>query len=169
MIELSKERIEQMLHEEAGKKEELVTILRGVYTRYMCMFEKYFADIDALNDDAIAGLREYHDETRSLVKYFYMDIPRDVCLGLREFEKKYIDKLLGSGWHEYLRDCYEDFKEYTCDEQLSEALMKAAFTKEALSDFYDVMDYIFRDDFGTESKHLKDIAGEISGFLFGKE
>lgn len=96
MVELSKERIEQILHEETMKKEELETILRGIYTRYMRLFEKYFADIDALNDDEIAELRKYHEETGSLVKYYYMDIPLDICIGLKEFENKYSVKLLGS-------------------------------------------------------------------------
>ena len=59
MVELSKERIDQILHEETTKKEELDTILRSIYTRYMHLFEKYFADIDALNDDRIAELRKY--------------------------------------------------------------------------------------------------------------
>ena len=67
MVELSNERVEQILHKETHKTEELKTILRGVYTRYMRLFEKYFADIDALNDDEIAGLKQYHEETRSLI------------------------------------------------------------------------------------------------------
>ena len=35
MVELSKKRIEEILNEETAKAEELPTILRGVYTRYM--------------------------------------------------------------------------------------------------------------------------------------
>ena len=50
MIELSKEKIEKILHEETVKTEELATILRSIYTRYMWMYEKYYSDIDALND-----------------------------------------------------------------------------------------------------------------------
>ena len=56
MIELNRERIEQMLHEETSKKEELETVLRCIYTRYMHLFENYFADLDALNDDKVAEL-----------------------------------------------------------------------------------------------------------------
>ena len=37
MIELSKERIAQILHEETVKKEDADTILRSIYTRYMCL------------------------------------------------------------------------------------------------------------------------------------
>ena len=111
MVELSKERIEQILHEETMKKEELETILRSIYTRYMRLYEKYFADIDALNDDEVAELRKYHEETRSLVRYYYMDIPLDICMGLKEFENKYSANLLGPEWHEYLFDSYEEFKE----------------------------------------------------------
>lgn len=44
MIELSHERIEQILHEETVKKEDLDTILRGIYFRYMRLYERYFAD-----------------------------------------------------------------------------------------------------------------------------
>ena len=44
MVELSNERIEQILHEETMKKEELETILRSIYTRYMRLYEKYFAE-----------------------------------------------------------------------------------------------------------------------------
>ena len=84
------------------KTEELTTILRAVYTRYMRVFEKYFADIDALNDEVIAELNQYQEETRSLVKYYYMDIPQDVCEELEKFDDKYGDKLLGPDWQKYL-------------------------------------------------------------------
>lgn len=40
MVGLSNERIEQILHEETAKKEELQTILRGIYTRYMRLYER---------------------------------------------------------------------------------------------------------------------------------
>ena len=63
MVELSNERMEQILHKETAKKEELTTILRGIYTRYMLLYEKYFADIDALNDDEVTALKNYHEET----------------------------------------------------------------------------------------------------------
>ena len=61
MVELSNERIGQILHEETTKKEESETILRGIYTRYMRLFEKYLADIDALNDEKIADFKKYHE------------------------------------------------------------------------------------------------------------
>ena len=53
----------------------MATLLRSIYTRYMRLFEGYFADIDALNDTKIAQFRKYHEETCSLVRYYYMDIP----------------------------------------------------------------------------------------------
>ena len=68
MLELSKERIAQILHEETVKKEDADTILRSVYSRYRQLYEKYLEDIDALNDDMIAEMRSYHEETRSLIK-----------------------------------------------------------------------------------------------------
>ena len=168
MVELSNERIEQILHEETTKKEETETILRSIYTRYMRLYEKYFADIEALNDDEIAGLKNHHEETRSLIKYFYMDIPQDICTGIKEFENKYSANLLGSEWHEYLFGSYEEFREKSRIKDKSEEYIKAEFTKQALSDFYDAMDYIFREGFGTDSQTAKSFVSGITGLLFGK-
>ena len=110
MVELRNERIQQMLREETPKTEEVKTILRCVYTRYMRLFEKYFADIDALNDDRIAELKQYFEETGSLVKYYYMDIPQDICEGLSMFDNAYIAELLGPNWHKYIFDSYKNFR-----------------------------------------------------------
>ncbi len=169
MVELSKVRIGQILHKETTKKEDLETILRSIYTRYMRLYEKYFADIDALNDDEIAELRKFHEETRSLVKYYYMDIPQDVCEGIKEFENKYSDCLLGAEWHEYLFDCYEDFREKSKSKNKGEETLKAEFAKQALADFYEAMDHVFREGFGTGSQTEKNVIGGITGLLFGKE
>ena len=166
MVELSKERIDQILHEETMKKEELETILRSIYTRYMRLYEKYFADIDALNNDKIAELRQYHEETKSLVRYYYMDIPLDICMGLREFENKYTVNLLGSEWHDYLFDIYEDFKE---NSRGKKEYLKAEFSKQSLAAFYEAMDYVFREGFGTGSQTAKKVVSGITGLLFGKE
>ena len=168
MVELSNERIEQILHEETMKKEESETILRSIYTRFMRLYEKYFADIDALNDDEINVLRNYHEETRSLIKYYYMDIPQDICTGIKEFENRYSANLLGSEWHEYLFGSYEEFREKSRIKDKSEEYIKAEFTKQALSDFYDAMDYIFREGFGTDSQTAKSFVSGITGLLFGK-
>ena len=169
MVELSNERIGQILHEETTKKEESETILRGIYTRYMRLFEKYLADIDALNDEKIAEFKKYHEETRSLIKYYYMDIPQDVCTGIREFENKYSSNLLGSEWHEYLFGSYEEFKEKIRDKDKSEESLKAEFSKQTLMAFYDAMDYVFRDGFGTGSQTAKKGLSSITGLLFKKE
>ena len=169
MVELSNERIEQILHEETAKKEELETILRCIYTRYMRLYERYFVDIEALNDDEIAALRKYHEETKSLVRYYYMDIPQDICTGLKEFENKYGDKLLGSEWHKYLLDSYEEFRGKSKSKNTNEASFKMEFSKQALSYFYDAMDYVFRDGFGTGSQTAKKVLNGITGLLFGKE
>ena len=56
MIELSNERVETILEEETPKTPELETLLRAIYTRYMRLYEKYFADIDKLNDKEIKKL-----------------------------------------------------------------------------------------------------------------
>ena len=169
MFELSVERVDQILHQETPKKEELATILRGIYTRYMRMYEKYFADIDALDDDVIADLKKHNEETKDLIKYYYMDIPQDVCTGIREFENKYSSNLLGSEWHEYLFGSYEEFKEKIRDKDKSEESLKAEFSKQTLMAFYDAMDYVFRDGFGTGSQTAKKVLSSITGLLFKKE
>jgi hypothetical protein len=167
MIQLSTERVHQILYEETQKTEELKTVLRGIYTRYMHLYEEYYADIDALNDDKIAEMRKYHEETKSLVKHYYLDIPQDTCMGLREFDDKYIDKFLGSGWTKYLFDKYKEFKKEYESEDKSEETLKAEFAKRALSDFYDAMDYIFRGSFSTNSETVKDAGSWLSRLLFG--
>ncbi len=164
MVELSNERIGQILNEETAKTEELTTILRGIYTRYMCLYEKYFADIDTLTNDKIAGLRKYHEETVSLVKYYYMDIPQDICEGIKEFENKYSANLLGPEWHEYLFRSYQVFRK-----ESKAGNKKEAFTKQTLEAFYTAMDDIFREGFGTGSQTVKDVVSGITGLLFGKE
>lgn len=169
MTELSNERIEQILHEETAKKEESGTILRSIYTRYMRLYEEYFADIDALNDDKITELRNYHEETRSLVRYYYMDIPQDICEGIKEFEKEYSGNLLGPEWHEYLFHAYEDFKSESKARNKNEDYYKAEFTRRVLEYFYEAMDYIFREGFGTGSKTAGNIISGLTGLLFGKE
>ena len=169
MVELSKERIEQILHEETAKKEDQGTILRSIYTRYMRLYEQLFEDIDALDDDQIAVLRDYHDETRSLVRYYYMDIPLDICKGIEEFENKYTDGLLGREWRKNLFDRYKAFREESRNKDKSEEDLKSEFKKQTLTDFYDTMDLIFREGFGTGSETVKGFAGMIKGLLFGKE
>ena len=168
MIELSKERIEKILHEETTKKEDVDTILRGIYIRYMNIFERYFADIDKLSNDKIEDLKQYHEETKSLFRYYYMDIPMDVCTGIRDLEEKCTDILLGPDWHAELYDTYEAFKAKG-DKTKGETRLKAEFAKQSLSELYSRMDYIFRDGFGTGSESAKEMRNGIVGLLFGKE
>lgn len=169
MVELSKKRIEQILHEETANTEEPAIILRSIYTRYMYLYEKYFADIDSLDNKVIAELREYHEETKSLVKYYYMDIPEDVIDDLEEFEEKYSDNMLGARWREHLFDAYQEFQEDNEYKYVSEEEMKAEFTRQALKEFYNGMDYVFRDGFGTGSQTGKEEMDELTGMLFGQE
>ena len=168
MIELSKERIEKILNEETAKTVELKTLLRSIYTRYMRMYEKYFSDIDALNDNTISELRKYNEETKSLVRYYYLDIPKDIYEGIRQFENKSVANLLGPKWRKYLSDNFAAFKEEHDDEYRSEKSLKEAFAKQALKDFYDAMDYVFREGFGTDSQSAKEFTNGLSGLLFGK-
>lgn len=168
MLELTNNRIEQILHEETTKKEELSTILRGIYTRYMRLYEQYFADIDALNDDMIAEFRKQQEETDSLVRYYFLDIPEDICEQLKEFNEKYNSKLLGPEWHKCLFDLYEDFKKESWTEKSEESL-KAEFAEQALASFYDAMGSVFREGFGTGSKSGENVINGIAGLLFGKQ
>lgn len=169
MVELSNERIDRILHEETVKKEETETILRSIYTRYMRLYEKYLENIDGLNDAEIAKLREYHEETISLVKNYYMDIPQDICTWLREFDNTYSVNLLGPEWHEFLFSKYEEFKEKSRDKSKGEDYLKAEFKRQTLMAFYDTMDYIFREGFGTGSLTTKKVVSGIAELLFGKK
>ena len=167
MVELSKERIDQILHEETTKTEPLQIILRSIYARYMYLFENYIADFDSLNDDKIAEFNKYHEETRSLIKYYYMDIPQDVCKEINEFEEKCSDLLLGRDWKKHLYDAYDEFKEKNDEWDMSEDYYKKEFKKYALQEFYSAMENIFRDGFGTGSQTGKNVISGISGLLFG--
>lgn len=178
MIELTNERIDKILHEETLQREETNTILRSIYTRYMRLYERYFEDIDALDDEKIEELKKYHEETRSLVKYYYMDIPQDICTALNKFEDNYSVYLLGPDWHRHLFTTYEEFRngildddsEYDIsDEHLDEKGLKEAFKKEALFEFYAYMDHVFREGFGTASQAVKDTLSGLKGLLFGKD
>ena len=94
-----------------------------------------------------------------------MDIPLDICAGLEAFEKEYCDNLLGTKWHDYLYSYYKDFRKKSNDEKKGS---KEEFSKQTLSNFYDAMDYIFRDVFGTESKSAEEIKCGLLGLLFGE-
>ena len=132
----------------------------------MRLYERYFADIDALNDDVVAELKEYHEETKSLCRHYYMDIPLDICAGLSEFNNEYVDKLLGDNWHKFLLDSYKDFRDKHEYENKSEASLKAEFADQKLTGFYELMDYVLRDAFNTNSKSAENVAGGITSLLF---
>ena len=168
MVELSLERIDQIMHGETPKTEESPTILRGIYTRYMRLYENYFADIDALNDDKIAEFRKYSEETRSLLKYYYMDIPLDVCTELLEFDNEYSKNLLGADWHKFLFESYGHYKSLYKEKRKSEECLKAEFTEQILEAFYEAMDNIFREAFGTGSKQAEQVTKGLAGLLFGE-
>ena len=167
MFELSTKRVEQILHEETPKTEALATILRGVYSRYMRLYEKYFADIDALDDDIIEDYKKYHEETKCLVKYYYLDIPYDICTALDEFDKNYSSKLLGSDWRKVLFDSFTKFKAKYWGMNKTEEFLKEEFEKQILSAFYYSMDYVFREGFDTGSKTGEAVVGELAKFITG--
>lgn len=171
MMKLSNERIQQILHQETPQKEELGTILRAIYIRYMNLFEKYLddVDVDGLNDKKIAEMRQYHEETRSLTRYYYMDIPQDICLGIKEFESRFSDNLLGAEWQKYLQDSFKEFKKESHKNDCSEEYLKKQFVEQNRIDFYEAIGYVFRDGFGTDSRSAKNMADGISGLLFGKD
>ena len=134
MVELSLERIDEMLHKETPKKEETTTILRCVFSRYMQLYERYLADIDALNDEMIAELKAYHEETRSLCRYYYMDIPLEICSDLYDYDEEYTKKLLGPDWKKYISDSFEEFKTENKGKIKPEE-MKAEFQDQNLNAF----------------------------------
>ena len=167
MVELSYERIGEILQKETWKTEGQATILRAIYTRYMLLFERYFADIDALNDEKIAELKQYDEETKSFVKYFYMDIPEEVAEALHYFDREYSAKLLGPDWSKLLTIGYKEFRLDHLDDQWDEARVKDEFKEQNLSDFYDAMDRIFRDGFGTGSRMNEEVTNRFASILFG--
>lgn len=167
MVELSNEKIEEILHKETQKTEEKTTILRAVYTRYMRFYENYFDDIEALNDDKIAELRKYHEETRSFIKYYYMDIPYDICAEIIEFDDEYNAKLLGPDWNKYIFGSYSGFKNENRDGKRDKESLKAEFKEEVMKAFYEKMDSIFRVGFGTESETAEQTASGLRSLLFG--
>lgn len=167
MIELSTERIEQILYKETPKTDVLPTILRSIYVRYLSLYEKYFADIEALDDDVIADLKKYHEETRSLVKYYYMDIPQDVCGELETFDETYNAKLLGPDWNQILFDAYKEYGAEYKNRNKSRERLKADFSEACLKAFYDLMEEVFRPGFGTGSKKAENFVSGLSSLLFG--
>ena len=162
MLEISYEKIDKILHEETLKTEDSRTIQRALYNRNMRLYEKFYADIDALNDETISELKKYHEETKSLFMYYYLDIPQDTCRELKEFNEKYTDKLLGPDWHDVLFDSYKNFKYGHWDDDDSEENLKKEFREKSLDDFYDSMDYVFRHGFGTASKTDENVFGTIA-------
>lgn len=169
MVELSNERIEQMLHDETKKTEDVKTILRAIYARYSHLYEHYIADMENLNDDKVAEFAKEHEETKSLIKYYYMDIPQDICGAIKDFEEKVSDKLLGREWKKNVYDLYDEYKSKFWIHDKSEDYYKAEFKKLALQEFYKAMENIFRDGFGTGSQTVKDVLSGISGLLFGSK
>ena len=167
MVELSNEKIDEILHKETAKTEEQATILRAIYTRYMRLYENYFADIDTLDDAKIAELRQYHLETRSLVKTYYMDIPEETGVYLQGFDKEYTVKLLGPDWKKYVSESMRDFRSENQKHAKSEEHLKEGYREDILSSFYDMMDDAFRDGFGTTSKTAEKVTGGLAALLFG--
>ena len=170
MLQLSNKRIDQILQEETPKTALLPTVLRAIYYRYMTLFERYFAEMESLNDEKIAELRKYHEETKSLVKYYYMDIPQDVCFDIEEFEEKHTNKILGWGWRGYLDENYQEFvDDHDDDTEISESGLLAEFKKKNLKAFYDEMEDVFRPGFGTGSRNREGILNELSGMMFNNQ
>ena len=168
MAELSMERIEKILHEETPQDESVTTILRSIYIRYMSLYEKYFAVIDTM-DDEIAALRNYHEETRSLIKYYFLDIPLDICDAIEKFDDEYTDKLLGPDWKRYLSVLYNEVEKNAYWNYDSKDSLDADFIKKTMSAFYDSMSSIFRVGFDTGSKTSEKVIGGIKEMFFDKD
>ncbi len=134
----------------------------------MRLYERYFADIDALNDDVIADLNKQNEETKDLVKYYYLDIPQDICEGIQEFDDTYNAKLLGADWRKTLFDSYSDFCAENEYKNKSAKCLKAEFSEHILEAFYDAMEDIFREGFGTGSKDTEKTTSMLSDLLYGE-
>ncbi len=167
MIQISNERAEQIIQEETKKTQPLPQLLRAIYTRYMNLYEDYIANIYDLTSEKIAAYKKQNDETIALVRYYYMDIPQDVCAGILVFEEKVGEKLLGPEWKTNLYDAYDEFKDNCNEWDMTEDYYKGAFKKYALKEFYEVMENIFRDGFGSESESSKNIFSGIKSLIFG--
>ena len=113
-------------------------------------------------------MKKYHEETISLVKYYLMDIPQDVCAEINKFESNLSANLLGPDWHEFLFDKYEKFKGKRKSKNKGEEYIKAEFKEQTLKSFYEVMGYVFRGGFGTASLTDSKTVNELAGLLFGK-
>jgi hypothetical protein len=98
-----------------------------------------------------------------------MDIPQDICHEIHEFEEKVSDKLLGRDWKTHLYDIYEEYKAKNKDWNKKEEDYKAEFPKAAIDAFYEAMESIFRDAFGTNSATAKEFIEGVGGLLFGKK
>lgn len=167
MIQLSNERAEQIIQEETKKTQPLPQLLRAIYTRYMNLYEDYIANMFDLTSEKVAEYKKQNDETICLVRYYFMDIPQDVCEGIFDFEEKVGDKLLGPEWKTNLYDAYEEFKDKSDEWDMTEDYYKGAFKKYALKEFYEVMENIFRDGFSTHSERAKNIFSGIKSLIFG--
>ena len=62
----------------------------------------------------------------------------------------------------------QQFKKENQNKHQSEEDFKTDFAKDALATFYDVMDYIFREGFGTGSKTTENNIDGLAVLLFGK-
>ena len=76
-------------------------------------------------------------------------------------------KLLGPDWHKTLFDSYGEFKAEEKNRNKSEEILKAEFTEQILTAFYEAMDYVFRDGFGTGSKTAESFLDGLKNLLFG--
>ena len=85
-----------------------------------------------------------------------------------ELSRERIEQLLHEPeWQKSLSGRYKEFKEKNENQKKGEEALKADFTKQSLSDFYEAMDYVFREGFGTGSKAAKGFLDTIK--LFGGE
>ena len=169
MIELSYDQVDQIMHKDTPRSEDLPLILRSIYLRYLHLFETYFADIDALDDDKIIELKKYHEETRSLIKIFYLDIPMDVFYALGSVDEDDVSKMLSTELKQYVFDSFRNFMLENRDESKSKERFKLEFAQKNLTDFYSSMDTVFRGAFGTTSKTTENAVGWIGKLLFGED
>ena len=168
MVELSPERIEEILHKETVKEEDPKTVMRAVYNRYRCVFEQYIDQIFEMNQSKIDEFNKYHQETNSLIKYYFVDIPMDTCAALAKFEHDVMDYMLGPDWQRVILNGFEEFKRKNKNKYrlANEETWRKKFKEELLSMFYVSMESAFRVSFESGSKAAEGLMDGLSA-IFG--
>ena len=98
-----------------------------------------------------------------------MDIPEETGTYLQVFDKEYTVKLLGPDWKKYVSESFQEFISEHKKEAKNEDHLKEMYREEILGAFYDAMNHVFRDGFGTANKTLEKVSKGLLSILFGDD